>query len=70
MTMSQDKKAVAQTQTHVIKNPINLILRSKVKCRNGIMNVRDISSPCVKYGKLMSKQKKLWAGHDNMPKTQ
>ena len=43
ITMSKDKKAVAQTQSHVI-NPINLPLGSKGKLHIRIMNVGNTFS--------------------------
>ena len=54
-----DKKAAAQTQTH-IKNPINLTLRLKVNIISGswinaTYSLMEID-PCAKYGMLMSKQ--------------
>ena len=61
-TMSKDKKAVAQTQSHVI-NHINLTLRSKVNIVSGtrmcMTHPLVMIHPCAKYGKPMSNPKKV-----------
>ena len=59
-TMSKDKKAVAQTQSHVI-SPMNLTLRSKVNILSGTRMCMThhlvVIHPCAKYGKPSSNQK-------------
>ena len=71
MAMSKHEKAYAWTQIHVI-NPINLTLRSKVNIVSGswmyVIHTFMVIDPCAKYGKPMSIQKLLWAGHKNMSK--
>ena len=59
------------TNPYVI-NPINLTLRSKVNIVSGswmyVIHTFMVIDPCAKYGKPMSIQKLLWAGHKNMSK--
>ena len=58
MTMSLDKKAVAQTLSH-LKNHINLTLRSNVNISRSWINATHsciVIDPCAKYAMLISKQ--------------
>ena len=68
MTMLKDQKAVVRTQKHAI-NPFNLTLRSKGNVLSGLWMYATLRlkviHPCVKYGKPMSSQKKLWTGNES-----
>ena len=59
LTMLKDQKAVVRTQRHAI-NPFYLTLRSKVNVLSGSWMFIG-KHQCAKYGKPMSKHKKLWA---------
>ena len=69
MTISQDKKNVARTQSHVI-NPINLTLRSNLNVISGswmyATHLLMLIDPCAKYGMPISKQ----TGYGSDTKTQ
>ena len=74
MTLSKDKKVEDWTQSYV-KNPINLILRSKVKVVSGSWMYWTLPlmviDPCAKYGTPMSKLTEVtrWTWrHDDMRK--
>ena len=60
-----NQKKINGPDTKTSQGPHKFDLKFKVQGHIRIMNVRDTSSKCTKYGKPMSNQKKLWAGHES-----
>ena len=54
-----NKKKINGPDTKTSQGPHKFDLKVKVQGHIRIMNVRDISSKCAKYGKPMSNQKKV-----------
>ena len=72
MLISKQTEVMVWTRRH-FKTSINLTLRSKFKVLSGswmyVTHPLNMIDPCAKYGKPMSKQKQLWAGHEDVSKT-
>ena len=68
MPMSKQTEVTSRTW-RLVKNPINLTLRSKVNVVSGswmyVTHCLMVIQPCVKYSMSMSKQKMIQVGHES-----